>query len=236
MQERNLDELRRTPAYPFNEAAHYLNLPVTTLRSWCLGQNYYPHGSESEPRRFAPVIHLDGGPREGLSFLNLVEAHVLAAIRREHEVPLPKVRQAVSYVGEKLHVARPLADVTFETDGVNLFVRRLNELLNVTLGGQVASEELLRAHLRRIERDGVGLPIKLFPFTRAEARVDSPAPVEMDPRIQFGRPVVRGRAVPTQVLAERFKAGDSIALLAEDLEIDSEVVEDALRCELERAA
>jgi uncharacterized protein (DUF433 family) len=234
MEKRSLDELRRTPAYPFNEAAHYLNMPITTLRAWCLGQNYYPHGDK--PRRFAPVIHLDGGPREGLSFLNLVEAHVLAAIRREHEVPLPKVRQAVSYLGEQLKVERPLADVTFETDGVHLFVRRLNQLLNVTLGGQVTSEELMRAHLKRIERDTAGLPIKLFPFTRAEARLDSPMPVEMDPRISFGRPVVRGRAVPTQVLAERFKAGDSIAFLAEDLEIEREVVEDALRCELERAA
>jgi len=233
MNKQKLDELRRTPAYPFIEAAHYLNMPVTTLRAWCLGQNYYPQG---EARRFKPVIHLDGAPREGLSFLNLVEAHVLAAIRREHDVPLPKVRQAVTYVAGELGVERPLADVTFETDGIDLFVRRLTQLLNVTRGGQVASEELLRAHLRRIERDPAGVPIKLFPFTRAEARLDSPAPVEMDPRIQFGRPVVRGRAVPTQVLAERFKAGDSIAFLAEDLDVGPEIIEDALRCELERAA
>jgi uncharacterized protein (DUF433 family) len=38
------------------------------------------------------------------------------------------------------------------------------------------------------------------------------------------------------VLADRFKAGESIGALAIDLEIAPEVIEDALRCELERAA
>ena len=33
-----------------------------------------------------------------LSFINLVEAFVLAGIRRQHEIPLPKVRNAVDYL------------------------------------------------------------------------------------------------------------------------------------------
>lgn len=72
----DLDKLRRTPAYPFVEGAHYLYLPVSTLRAWCLGQGYAYKGKR---RRFKQIIKLDGKRGEGLSFLNLVEAHVLAA-------------------------------------------------------------------------------------------------------------------------------------------------------------
>jgi hypothetical protein len=79
MTREQLDRLRKTPAYPFIEAAHYLNMPVSTLRAWCIGQDYKVKGST---RRFQPLIVLDGAKSEGLSFLNLVEAHVLAAIRR----------------------------------------------------------------------------------------------------------------------------------------------------------
>ncbi len=57
----DLDALRRTPAYAFPEAAHYLRLPKSTLRSWFLGQS-----------GFRPLIRLDGRRGEGLSFLNLV--------------------------------------------------------------------------------------------------------------------------------------------------------------------
>ena len=233
MAKRDLDRLRRTPAYPFVEAAHYLNLPVSTLRAWCLGQDY--PGPAGKTRRFVPLIKLDGERRQGLSFLNLVEAHVLTAIRRRYEIPLPKVRQALAYVSHKLEVARPLANVTFQTDGVGLFVEELGRLVNVVRDGQIEMAHLLRAYLHRIKRDPDAVPIKLFPFIRANALENAPAAVEIDPTIAFGRPVIRGRAVPTAVLADRFKAGDSIRLLSEDLEIPSEAIEDAIRCELERA-
>ena len=38
----DLDLLRHLPAYPFVEAAHYLDLPTSTLRAWCMGQGH-PH-------------------------------------------------------------------------------------------------------------------------------------------------------------------------------------------------
>ena len=229
----DLDTLRQTPAYPFVEAAHYLNLPVSTLRAWCVGQPYSYRGEE---RQFRAIIKLDGSRGEGLSFLNLVEAHVLAAMRRIHGVPLPKVRKALDYVIEHLDVVRPLANVRFETDGVDLFVRQLNTLVNVSHHGQIAMEGVLQAHLKRIERDPAGVPIKLFPFTRTQAATDAPRPIEMDPRIAFGRPVLRGKGVPTAVLADRFKAGDRLQELAEDYETSTDEIEEAIRCELDRRA
>src|SRR5262249_50821423 len=95
------DAIRRTPAYSFAEAAHYLNVPVSTLRAWCLGQGYAYKGQR---RRFESLIRLDGEPGQGLSFLNLVEAHVLTAIRRRHGISLPKVRSALQFVSDRLGI------------------------------------------------------------------------------------------------------------------------------------
>lgn len=231
MTSEKLQKLRRTPAYPFVEAAHYLNLPKSTLRAWCLGTTYMHKG---EKRKFLPIIRLDGDRREGLSFLNLVEAHVLAAIRRHHNIPLPKVRQAIQFISRELKIERPLAHARFQTDGVDLLVEQLDRLVNVSRQGQLEMASLLRTYLKRIERDPTGIPIKLFPFTRREAAEDAPTPVEIDPRISFGRPVLVGRAVPTAVLADRFKAGDGLRDLAEDYDVSSETIEEAIRCELDR--
>src|ERR1700678_3446912 len=107
MARRSAKAILSTPAYPFVEAAHYLNVPLSTLRAWCLGQGYRADG---RTRRFQPLIRLDGNDRRALSFLNLVEAHVLTAIRRQYHVPLPKVRQALSYVSKKMGTVRPLAE------------------------------------------------------------------------------------------------------------------------------
>lgn len=230
----DLNALRRTPAYPFAEAAHYLNLPLSTLRSWCLGQPY--HDRHGRPGEFRRVIRLDGHKGEGLSFLNLVEAHVLKAIRRAHGVSLPKVRKALQYVGSELDIDRPLANAKFQTNGVDLFVERLGRLLNVSQHGQLEMDELLRAHLQRVEWDAAGIPIKLYPFTRKHASADAPAPVEIDPRVAFGRPVLKGKGVPTAILADRFKAGDTLLMLADDYETSTQEIEEAIRCELDRKA
>jgi len=227
----DVETLRRTPAYSFTEAAHYLNLPPSTLSSWFKGQSYTYGG---ETRRFEPVIRLDGKPSEGLSFLNLVEAHVLTSIRRQHRIPLQQVRNALAFVSEQLGGERPLVDAHFETDGVHLLVRELNRLVNVSRGGQLEIEPLIRTFLKRIKRDPTGAPIKLYPFTRTTVSADDPTPVEIDPRIAFGRPVLAGRGVPTAVLADRFKAGDSLADLARDYGTTEEAVEEAIRCELNR--
>jgi uncharacterized protein (DUF433 family) len=227
----DVNALRCTPAYPFAEAAHYLDLPVTTLRAWCVGTTYLYKG---ERRPFESIIDLDGERHEGLSFLNLVEAHVLVAIRRHHKIPLPKVREAILYVSDQLKIDRPLAHARFQTDGVDLLVEQLDRLVNVSKDGQLEMVSILRAYLQRIERDPAGVPIKLFPFTRKETRRDAPAPVEINPRIAFGRPVLVGRGVPTAVLADRFKAGDTLADLATDYDASTEEIEEAIRCEIDR--
>jgi uncharacterized protein (DUF433 family) len=233
MAKQSAKSILSTPAYPFVEAAHYLNVPLSTLRAWCLGQGYREDG---KTRRFQPLIRLDGKDRRALSFLNLVEAHVLAAIRRQHHVPLPKVRQALSYVSKKLNIQRPLAESEFQTDGIDLFLDKLGSLINVTQAGQTEMAEILHDHLKRIDRDAKGVPVRLFLFTRKDDRRDHPSPVVVDPRIAFGRPVLAGRSVPTAVLADRFKAGDSLNQLAEDYETSPQDIEEALRCELERKA
>src|SRR5271156_6157983 len=99
------DDPRLLPAYPVAEAAHYLRMPEGTLRSWVVGRLYPVAGATKRSR---PLIHLNDPTDQYLSFINLVESHVLAAIRRRHGVKLPKVRTALDYVKRQFKIERPL--------------------------------------------------------------------------------------------------------------------------------
>ena len=123
------DDLRVAPAYSIVEAAHYLRMPEGTLRSWVVGRLYAVAGTTKRSR---PLIHLDDPKKQYLSFINLVEAHVLAAIRRRHGVRLPKVRKALGYVQGQFPVDRPLIKQAFQTDGLDLFVERYGDLINAS--------------------------------------------------------------------------------------------------------
>ena len=220
---------RELGAYGLLEAAHYLNIPASTLRSWVVGRSY-PTGSGL--RFFAPLIPLADSRDRLLSFVNLVEVHVLDAIRREHAVALPKVRQAIAYLGTRFPSKHPLADHRFETDGLDLFVRKYGQLINASRSGQLAMRQLLEAHLRRIERDPAGFPVRLYPFTRKRQH-EEPKVVVIDPYVSFGRPVLVGTGIPTATIADRYKAGESIDELAHDYGRPRLEIEEAVRCELQ---
>ena len=221
-------DLREMPAYGINEAAHYLGIPKATLRSWVLGRPY-PTGAGE--RFFRPIIELPDGEQWLLSFENLVEAHVLDAIRRVHGVTFWRVRKAVEYLKTKLASKHPLAEQKFATDGVDLFVEVFGRLVNVSREGQLAIRDLIQAYLQRIERDPVGAPVRLYPFTR-ERKPDEPKIIVIDPSVSFGRPVLVGTGIATTIIAQRYKAGESVEELAEDYGRSRSDIEEAIRCEL----
>lgn len=223
---------RELPAYNIPEAAHYLRIPRATLRSWVVGR-FYP--TEAGKKFFEPIIPLPDKNRPVLSFFNLVEAHVLDAIRREHSVPLRKVRAALTYLKEQFPSKHPLADERFETDGLDLFIRKYAQLINISQAGQLAIQRLVEAHLRRIERDPAGVAVRLYPFTR-KRQPDEPKVVVMDPFVSFGRPVLAGTGIVTAVIAERYKAGESMDELADDYGRLRLEIEEAVRCELQLEA
>ena len=220
-------DLREMPAYGIPEAAGYLRLPVSTLRAWLLGQRYRVG---DQPKFFKPVIDIADRKERQLSFINLVEAFVLAGIRREHEIPLPKVRKAVDYLRRTFNTTRPLAHEQFETDGIDLFVEKMGSLIGATQEGQIQMRDIIRDRLERVHRDPKGVPEKivLFPARREKAQS---ADVVIDPRLSFGRPVLDRFGVRTAILAERFDAGDDIDVLAREYSAPPEAIQNAIRCE-----
>ncbi|MFQ5925967.1 MAG: DUF433 domain-containing protein [Terriglobia bacterium] len=91
------------------------------------------------------------------------------------------------------------------------------------------------AHLRRIERDPAGFAVRLFPFTR-KRELEEPKVVVIDPYVSFGRPVLVGTGIATAVIAERYKAGESIDDLTDDYGRQRLEIEEAIRCELQLEA
>jgi uncharacterized protein (DUF433 family) len=197
------------------------------------------------PLALGPLIAVADVSPPRLSFLNMVEAHVLSAIRYQHGIQLPAVRRAIDYLTREFGSRHPLAEEQFETDGINLFVTRLGMLLNVSSPGQLAMQDVLAALLKRIDRGERGRAVRLYPFSRrpllethraGPALTESPRIVVIDPRVGFARPVLRGTGITTLTIAERFDAGESIKELAADYGRSREEIEEAIRCELTRDA
>jgi len=232
MHTRELEDRRAAAAYSVPEAARYLRLPITTLRSWVAGRAYETKGG---PRYAQPIVRLAQQVPPMLSFINLCEAHLLAAIRHEHDVSFQTLRRAVDYLRKHFKSEHPLLERPMETDGKDLFIRHMGKLITISQHGQTALREVFEAYLKRIERDDRGSAVRLYPFTRRELH-DAPRLIVIDSTVAFGKPVIVGSNISTSVIAERFEAGESIRELVEDYGRTPAEIEEAIRCELELKA
>ena len=210
-------QLYHLPIYPVVDAAHYLHIPVRTLRTWLKGG-----------KTFLPLIKRPKGDRPELSFTNLIEAHVLRVIRTEHQIPLEKVQIALNYMGEKFNTPHPLTQKQFKTDGTDLFIDQIDHLINVSRSGQLAIKEVLQRLLTRIEWNEADVAVRLFPFIETGLEPLSQKILTIDPTISFGRPTIAGTGIPTHVIKELYDAGDSISELAEDYDCTSEQIHAAI--------
>jgi uncharacterized protein (DUF433 family) len=212
-------DVRQHPRYSLEDAAHFLRIPLSTMKAWVRGQ-HYKSGTTGRTIDFSPLI-VPASPSQGLlSFYNLAEAHILRATR-ERNVPLPNVRRALQYVREQLPASdHPLLAYDFSTSGKSMFIEHLGSTINATAFGQRAMRELLEKYLHRIDRDPFGMPIQIYPMNTNYLAIN--------PMLSSGEPVVKGTRIMASVLAARKKAGESYDDLAQDYLLTHSQIEQAI--------
>lgn len=202
------------PAYRVKDAARYASTSTKTIGNW--------------QRLGGAVSRRAAG--DMLSYLQLIEVGVVSAMRSVG-VPLKSIRNSRDYLADKFGSQFPFAEYRFKTDGKQLLIESdlldpniKDKLIVVSESGQYAWKEILQHLLREFEYspDSNGLVVKWL-----VAGVDEP--IIIDPRVAFGSPHVNG--VPTWILRERWRSGESIDDIAEDFDLDGKLVMSALRFE-----
>ena len=204
------------PVYSKRQAALYLGLNPATLNNWTS----------------------DGGmietpDQDGISFNNLAEAHILKAMRRVHGLPMQRIKKALKELAHLRKTPHPLLDEAFETDGVDLCIREEAKVINLSKSRQQEFREFVALYLRRVQRDDAGQVTRLYPFIVSEEEGE-PRSIAISPTVSFGKPVIAGTGISTEVIVGRFNSRDSVQDLSEEYQIDPRTLEDAIRWELNK--
>jgi uncharacterized protein (DUF433 family) len=214
---RVLDE----PVYTAGDVARYVGVPRQTVRYWGLGRHSMPPLFEV-PENNPPVF----------SFANLLECHVLNAMRTTYELDVRKVRSALETLASKFNDSRhkhPLLTEEFRTNGIDLFIHE--GTINLSRGGQATLQAVLDVYLERIEwsvNDYTNFyPLKFYPFVY-ETTPDEPRIVSIAPTIAAGRSVIDGTGISTAVIASRFFARETPEELAVEYELSERQILEAV--------
>jgi len=217
------NEMMETPIYGLTEAAQYLRVPLNTLRYWVRGGG-----------PVSPLIRLAGSEPSRLSFMNLLECHMLSSMRAIYDVRIPKVRKSLATLSKYVQHRHPLVEQAFQTDRRDLFIEHVGKVVNLSKDEQILIPGVMELYLERIERDPKGL-FKLYPFVM-ERTSNEPRLILINPAVGFGKPVIAGTGISTAVISSRFNARESVPDLASEYGVSPKQIEEAIRWEQRTAA
>jgi hypothetical protein len=133
-------DVMEVPIYGLTEAAQYLRVPLNTLRYWVQGGG-----------PVSPLIRLAGSDPSRLSFMNLLECHMLSSMRAIYDVRIPKVRKSLAILAKYVQHRHPLVEQAFQTDRRDLFIEHVGKVVNLSKDEQILIPGVMELYLERIQ-------------------------------------------------------------------------------------
>ena len=166
-----------------------------------------------------PVEHLRW--QADYSFSDLVSLFVVRQLRDKGVKPRT-IKQAERYLSAKWKTDRPFAREEIKTDGVEVFCDDDPEAGQIEAAGQQGQQAL---------RQAIANGLESVYYSDGGAAYWLPAPgIVVDPRVQFGSPVMTGTRVPTDAVSGVARVmGIEQAVRRFDLSVDQ--VENAIAFE-----
>lgn len=224
----------RIPIYTVAEAARFLGVPPTSFGNWARG--YRVTFRSRPPVVGRPIVTAFDAARHhpSIPFVGLAEGFVVLAFRRAG-VSLQHIRKAVAVLEQEVGIEHALASQRLFTDGASVLYdyaeeEHDEELLTHVVTQQRVLADVVRNYLRLITYGSDGWPVKLV------SPATSRPVVVADPERSFGQPIFIRGGVRVEDVLDRWRAGESLAEVAEDFGVPPEDVEDILRVALPAAA
>lgn len=212
--------------YTAAEAASLIRIPALRIRRWLAG---YAHGPR-EAQTWSDPLWTPQLPRTGqdvaLGFRDLMELRFVAAFVTAG-ISLHSIRRALAIGRQMVGDERPFSTSRFHTDGRTIFLRVSDEVEEPTLidllRRQYAFHRVVEPSFRDIDFGG-GVAERWWPMSHRSR-------VVVDPRRNFGHPIVTEHGVPTRALVDAVAAEGSVTKAAKVFDLSVSAVRDALAFE-----
>lgn len=217
---------RYSPLYSYSEAAQLARLSKPTIKRWLYG---YETGSSEMPSVFGTA---DPHARM-VSFLQLAEI-IVAGSFRQRRIKLEAIRRAHGQAQRETGLEFPFATLPFESMGGHILrIYDLEHGTNFTDPARTSFEALDARGAWTLPRIVVET-MRSFDYERNVAARWYPLReqtklIVVDPRFSAGVPTIAGRRVTIENVMKRFRAEQSIRMIARDLKLAIRDIETVIR-------
>jgi uncharacterized protein (DUF433 family) len=225
-------QLLNSGIYTVPEAARLTRISTGRIRRWLKG---YKFRTKLKQYHSPAIWHGQLEPIDrslALGFLDLVELRFVDAFLKAG-VNWTMIRKAHARGVEMFKTEHPFCTQGFVTDGREIFVELHKETGESSLVEIVQSQhvfgQIIKPFLKELEFGEQNVLLRWRPPTRNRL-------VVLDPKRNFGRPIVSNHGVPTEVLARAAAACGSMDEVSRWYEVPKAEIEDAVEFEQQLAA
>jgi uncharacterized protein (DUF433 family) len=211
------------PIYPLAQVARVVGCNSETLRAWVRGRSY---NSGGEKRKTKPLFGNSSTPRSALTFLDLIEAHMLHLIRKGYGIPMKNFKAAMEYLHEVGGDTHFLAHQNFIHDKRHLYLKADKRLISLSERGQHVNTVVISEGLQQLMYGEDGYADRFFPLISGKRQQN----IMLNPSTGYGQPALARLGVNVSAISSRFDAGEHISDIALDYGAANEDIEEAIRC------
>lgn len=200
--------------YTQSDISRILNLPYSKVSYWI--KHYFKKALQDDNSYqyyFSTDNHLT------VNFYALVEIYIFNALR-EFKIPTKKILESHNNLSKIYNTPYPFAFKDMILNGRDIFFDKSNQLITADKL-QYSFTEFIRPFAKKLKFDSNKMAAMLYPLGMDKS-------VVVDPKIQFGSPIIKGTRIDTQTIFQLHKGGETEEFIAEIYNLTLSKVQDAI--------
>lgn len=218
--------------YSLQEATKLTGADYSTIRRWMLGYSYKNRMGNYVVRE--PIFKSEIGDIDGqftISFQDLIELLFVSSFRKRG-VRWKIIHEAFDIAKERFRSSHPFSSINFKTDGKRIFeeaiVNNKAQLSDLHMN-QIVMSTVVEPSLKKGIEFEDGRATVWYPLHPSKS-------IALDPERSFGRPIIKNRGIPTEVLFAAYEAEENYESVAREFDIQSTDVKQAVDFQRKLAA
>ena len=205
-----------TGIYTIPDVSAILGLPTGKVRRWL---HEYWNQQLGKPNQ---TIFSDGTGKElVINFLTLIEFFTFYQLREEG-IGVKKILKAHNILEKVFDTQYPFAKSNIFTDGkAILFSGEVGDIIQADETLQITIKEVLEPFCKKVDFNKDFLAERFFPMGKNNSII-------IDPKRQFGQPVIGNTNVMSETVYDLFRGGEPIDIITNIYGLTTKQVQDAI--------
>jgi uncharacterized protein (DUF433 family)/DNA-binding transcriptional MerR regulator len=219
--------------YTISEASIITGIKKESIRRWIKGYKYSLRSKVLQAKPVFDKDYTDSLDKVVLSFLDIIELKFIQSFRN-FGVKWSVIREAATIAERLLQNSHPFATRRFYTDTKTILVKIADESGEVELIDMIKSQLVLDKIVEPLLHECLDFDIdemasRWWPLGKN-------GKIVIDPKLNFGKPVIDTFNIPTETIYSSFLVERSIETVAEWYEIDEDSIRRAIEYEEKKVA